>query len=153
MIWAASAGGVALVVLLVAVLIGAQRGTLEIHVNYPGAVVQVLTLKGEVEAKAESGKGPVSIRVGTGRHRVLVQKDGFFTFKQEFVIHSFGKTSLVKPQLAPTGVAGANRPTIFPPNPKPAAGETDELSKKDQGPHWWDPMFPQFQQTSLSQNG
>lgn len=102
----AGIAGAALV--LCAILYGVlnQAGTLVVSVNEPDAIVQVLDLKGQVEATRKAEKGSVSLSVVPGRHHLKVAKEGFGLFTMEFEIKS-GRNLPVKARLLPDTVRKA----------------------------------------------
>ncbi len=71
-----------------------KDGTLAVTVNEPDAEVQVLNELGKVEITQKGEKSPISISVDPGKHRLLVQKDGFSVFGQDFEIVSGGKQQI-----------------------------------------------------------
>ena len=71
-----------------------KDGTLVVEVDQPDAVVQVLDAAGKVEIRQPGGKGPISISVDAGKHRLKVEKDGFQFFAQDFTMASGGKQSI-----------------------------------------------------------
>ncbi len=79
-----------------------KDGTLVVEVNQPDAVVQVLDADGKVEISQPGGKGPVTISVDPGKHRLKVEKDGFKFFAKDFEMESGGEKS-IKAQLIPLG--------------------------------------------------
>jgi len=90
-------GGILGVLVLLAGLVISFRtreGTLVVTVNEPDADVEVLNEAGTVEIKRKGDKGPITISVDPGKHRLKVQKDGFEFFSKEFEIASGGKTSI-----------------------------------------------------------
>lgn len=64
------------------------HGTLEIEVNEPGAVVQILNDNDEVEITRPAGNGTVRIAVDPGKHRLRVKKDGFRLYTTAFAVES-----------------------------------------------------------------
>ena len=73
-------GGILGVLVLLAGLVVSSRtkdGTLVVTVNEPDAEVQVLSEEGKVEITRKGEKGPITISVDPGKHRLKVQKDGF----------------------------------------------------------------------------
>ena len=90
-------GGILGVLALLAGLVISFRtkeGTLVVTVNEPDAEVLVLSEAGKVEIKQRGEKGPITISVDPGKHRLKVQKDGFEFFSKDFEIASGGKTSI-----------------------------------------------------------
>ena len=108
------AGAVLAVVILLAGVVFSLRtkdGKLIVTVNEPDAEVQVLSDEGKVEVTRKGDKGPITISVDPGKHRLKVHKDGFEIFGQDFEIESGGKKSItaklvpaeVKPAVAVAG--------------------------------------------------
>ncbi len=93
-----------------------KDGTLVVEVNQPDAVVQVLDAAGKVEISQPGGKGPISISVDPGKHRLKVEKDGFKFFAQDFEMNSGGKQS-IKASLIPLegkpAAVGGKKPLAF----------------------------------------
>jgi len=90
-------GGILGVLALLAGLVISFRtkeGTLVVTVNEPDAEVEVLNEAGEVEIKRKGDKGPITISVDPGKHRLKVQKDGFEFFSKDFEITSRGTRSI-----------------------------------------------------------
>ena len=85
--------------------------------NEPDAEVQVLNEEGKVEITRKGEKGPITISVVPGKHRLKVQKDGFEFFTQDFEIESGGKQSITaklvpleeEPVVAAKGESPLNR--------------------------------------------
>ena len=77
-----------------------KDGTLVVEVNQPDAVVQVLDADGKVEISQPGGKGPITISVDPGKHRLKVEKDGFKFFAKDFEMESGGEKS-IKAKLIP----------------------------------------------------
>ena len=75
-------------------------GTLVVTVSEPDAQVQVLNEKDAVEITRKGDKGPITITVVQGKHRLKVQKDGFEIFTDSFEIKS-GNTEAIKAELVP----------------------------------------------------
>jgi serine/threonine protein kinase/Leucine-rich repeat (LRR) protein len=71
-----------------------KDGTLVVEVNQPDAVVRVLDADGKVEISQKGGKGPISISVDPGKHRLKVEKDGFKFFAKDFEMESGGTASI-----------------------------------------------------------
>ncbi|HEY3969633.1 MAG TPA: SUMF1/EgtB/PvdO family nonheme iron enzyme [Planctomycetaceae bacterium] len=84
-----------------------KDGTLTVTVNEPDAEVQVLTEEDKVEITRPGEKGPISISVVPGKHRLRVQKDGFEIFTENFEVESKGKKSIAA-KLVPV----ANQPAV-----------------------------------------
>ena len=70
-----------------------KDGTLVVTVNEPDAEVQVLNEEGKVEITRKGEKGPITISVVPGKHRLKVQKDGFELFTEELRDRSRGASS------------------------------------------------------------
>ncbi|MGD0040204.1 MAG: hypothetical protein ABSE84_07300 [Isosphaeraceae bacterium] len=71
-----------------------------VEVDQPGATVQVLSEEGKVEISRPGEKGPLTIAVDPGRHRLKVTKDGFQFFAKDFTMESGGKV-LIHATLLP----------------------------------------------------
>lgn len=71
-----------------------RDGTLVVEIDQPDANVQVLDDEGKVEINQKGGRGTVSISVDPGKHRLMVEKDGFTVFGQDFEIKSGGRTPI-----------------------------------------------------------
>lgn len=71
-----------------------KDGTLVVEVDQPGAIVQVLNDKGEVEITRPGEQGKLTLSVDPGKHRLRIEKDGFKFFAQDFTIESGGKETL-----------------------------------------------------------
>jgi Leucine-rich repeat (LRR) protein/tRNA A-37 threonylcarbamoyl transferase component Bud32 len=83
-------------ILLAAIVLKMQtkEGTLVVEVDQPDATVQVLNEDGKVEITQSGGKGPISISVDPGKHRLKVEMDGFQFFAQDFEMDSGGTASI-----------------------------------------------------------
>ena len=93
----AIAGGVLGAVLLLAGLVISLRtkeGTLVVKVNEPDAEVEVFSEEGKIEINRKAEKGPLTISVAPGKHRLKVQKNGFEIFTDDFEIKSGAKESI-----------------------------------------------------------
>jgi serine/threonine protein kinase len=129
-------GGLLGVLILLAglvVTLKTKDGTLIVTVSEPDADVQVQNEEGKVEITRKGAKGPITISVDPGKHRLKVTKDGFTVFGQDFEIEAGekqpitaklvpleGKPAMVgaKPAPVPAGtkppvVAGAKKPLAF----------------------------------------
>lgn len=71
-----------------------RDGTLIVNVNEPDAEVQVLDEAGKVEITRKGDKGPITISVDPGKHRLKVAKDGFTVFGEEFELQSGGAKTI-----------------------------------------------------------
>lgn len=87
-------GLLVLIVGLVFSLKSKTSGTLLVELNEPDAEVQVLDAHGRVEISRKSDKGPITILVDPGKHRLSVQKDGFSPFAKDFEIEAGGKKAI-----------------------------------------------------------
>jgi len=116
---AAGLGATFLVILLgVIITLRTADGTLIVEINEPGATVQVLSEKEEVQIERKGEKGGISIRVKPGKHRLRVEKDGFELFTQEFSIAAGGKET-IKARLEKTPTSSQQAATGKPPPPVP----------------------------------
>ncbi len=86
-------GLLAAIVLLAGIVVSLKTkdGTLVVTVSEADADVQVLNEAGQVEITRKGEKGPITIAVDPGKHRLKVTKDGFEFFTQDFSIESGGK--------------------------------------------------------------
>ncbi len=122
-------GGVLFALVLVAGIIISLRtneGTLVVTVNEADAEVQVLSMDDKVEITRKGEKGPLTIGVDPGEHRLKVQKDGFEIFTDNFEVESGGKTSItakLKPAKVKTEVAEKQRNPL----PEDAGRPTDDV--------------------------
>ncbi|HEV3343753.1 MAG TPA: serine/threonine-protein kinase [Pirellulales bacterium] len=105
--------------------------TLVVTVNEPGAEVQVLNEKDTVEITRKSDKGPITITVVPGKHRLKVQKDGFEIFADSFEIRS-GNTESIAAKLVPLEKAAI------------AVGKPWEKAAVAVGKPWESPAFRQW---------
>jgi len=86
-----------LVLATVAVLLALPKtttGTLTVRIDQPNVVVQVLSQDGNVEVNESGVDGKLSIAVHSGKHRLSVEKKGFQTFTQDFVMESGADQSI-----------------------------------------------------------
>ena len=88
--------------LLVAVVfkLHTKDGTLVVEVNESDATVEVFNEAGTIEITRPGEKGPITISVDPGKHRLKVEKAGFQVFTKEFEIES-GGTAPIKATLEP----------------------------------------------------
>lgn len=131
------AGLLAIMALLAGLVISlkTKEGTLVVTVNEPDAEVKVLTEAGVVEVSQKGGsRGPLSISVDPGKHRLKVTKDGFAVFGQDFEVEAGGKKPITA-KLVPleqTRVAAATKaapvPTVAK-KKKPLFFETPEFDQ------------------------
>lgn len=68
-----------------------KEGTLVVEINEPDAAVQVANDQGKIEITRRGEKGPITISVAPGKHKVKVQKDGYALITNEFEIEAGGK--------------------------------------------------------------
>ena len=137
-------GGILGVLALLAGLIISLRtkdGTLVVTVNEPDADVQVLNEAGKVEITRKGEKGPITISVDPGKHRLKVRKNGFEFFSKDFEITSRGTQSITaklvpledKPAVIADGWQGwpadAPPPAIAPFNSEQARQHQDAWAK------------------------
>lgn len=97
--------GVGLVALLAIVAgvifkLPTKNGTLVVEVNEPGAEVKILDTQGQVEITRAADQGKITIGVDPGKHRLLVEKDGFKFYSKDFEVDS-GKETTIKATLVP----------------------------------------------------
>jgi protein involved in polysaccharide export with SLBB domain len=94
--WTAGLAGALLLTWLwlsgIIVKLTTDGGTLEVEVNQPDALVQVLDQENRVEISRPGGAGKLTITVDAGEHRLRVQKEGFRLFTRDFTIEEDGKT-------------------------------------------------------------
>ncbi|MBS0203197.1 MAG: protein kinase [Planctomycetes bacterium] len=76
------------------------HGTLVVTVSEPDAEVQVLNEMDAVEITRKGEKGPITIAVVPGKHRLKIQKDGFEIFTDSFEIKS-GASESITAKLTP----------------------------------------------------
>lgn len=135
-------GGVVGVVILLAGLVISLRtndGTLIVKVNEPDAEIQVLNEEGKVEITRQGDKGPITISVDPGKHRLKVEKNGFEVFAKEFEIAKGGEKSIMaklvpveeKPAVAANGWHGWPADA-----PKPAIAPFDAAQAKKHQEAW-----------------
>ena len=120
-----SGGLLAALILLAGIVVSLKTkdGTLVVTVNEPDADVQVLNEAGKVEVTRKGEKGPITIAVDPGKHRLKVSKEGFEFFTQDFTIESGGEQPItaklvpleVKPEMSITkaAVAEVKKPLFF----------------------------------------
>lgn len=77
-----------------------RKGTVTIIVNEPGVSVRILDERDNLVHVKTSGKGPIEIRLGPGRYRVKIKKDGFLERSAEFVIKSRERETVREPTFA-----------------------------------------------------
>jgi serine/threonine protein kinase len=102
-------GGAILALAIVAAIIFKMQtkdGMLTVEVNQPDASVQILNEEGKIEVTRPGEKGPISISIDPGKHRLKVQKEGFQLFNQDFTIES-GDMRSIKATLEPVRGAKA----------------------------------------------
>ncbi len=110
--WLLIGGGLLGVVVLLAGVILSFRtkdGKLIVTVNEPDAEIQVLNEENKVEITRKGDKGPITISVDPGKHRLKVQKDGFELFTEKFEIESRGEKSITA-RLVPV----EGKPAVLP---------------------------------------
>lgn len=117
--------GVLILLTAIVISIKTKDGKLIVTVNESDAEVQVLDEAGKVEITRQGDKGPITISVDPGKHRLKVQKDGFEFFSKDFEIESGGKKSITaklvpvedKPALSEmktaSVAAGTKKPLFF----------------------------------------
>jgi len=142
-IYAAVAGGAALLVILLGVILMLKTpsGTLIVDVSEPGAVVEVLDPEGKVEISRKNEKGILAVAVEPGEHLLKVDKDGFEFFTQGFSIKKGGKKT-IQVRLEPAVEAGARPPVAAEaehaaPQPPPATGtQPPAVATAKPSPKW-----------------
>ena len=77
-----------------------KAGTLVVTIDQSEADLQVLNQEGQIEVTRKAQKGPNSISVDPGKHRLKVQREGFKVFIENFEVASGGKLS-IKAKLLP----------------------------------------------------
>ena len=89
-------GGILSVLVLlagVAVKLKTKEGTLVVEINEPDARVQMANEAGKVEITRQGEKGPITISVVPGKHKLKVEKDGFVVITKKISeIEAGGKT-------------------------------------------------------------
>jgi WD40 domain-containing protein/PEGA domain-containing protein len=119
-----------------------------VTVDEPDALVQVLNEGGKLEITRKGEKGPITISVDPGKHRLKVEKDGFEFFAKEFEVQSGGKLAIASkliPLKEQPVVAGAKKSPPHdkpPPDVQPTAATTAVLGAPDWPPGPGDPQFP-----------
>ena len=135
-------GLVAAGVLGAAVLLGVMfklktsEGTLVVEVDQADASVEISDDQNHVEITRKSEKGPITIDVERGKHRVKIAKDGFETFGQEVELRSGGNV-IVKATLTPTPKAGVATNPLLPPGEggrRPDEGGSKAAPSPNTGP-------------------
>ena len=93
------------------------QGTLELEINEPGAIVKVLDEKGEVQITRQ-GEKSLTIKVDPGKHRLIVERDGFAIYTKDFTIEVRGTTSIAARLIPnqPAKVATAKEDPWIPKN-------------------------------------
>ncbi len=85
----------ALVLFSIVITLRTKEGTLVVEINEPGATVKVLDDGGNVVIeRAALAKGPLTIGIDPGNHRLRVEKAGFIVFAKEFSIASGGRETI-----------------------------------------------------------
>ena len=90
-------GSILGVLILLAVVVSSFRtkdGKLIVAVNEPDAEVEVLNEEGKVEITRKGDKGPITISVVPGKHRLKIQKKGFALVTKDFEVESNGTKSI-----------------------------------------------------------
>jgi len=95
-VWSIVAAGAIGMAVLAAIIVSMQTrdGTVVVEVDQPGAEVRVLDGDGQMEIVTEGGAGTVTIAVDPGKHRLVVAKDGFEAYAEEFVLTSGGRREI-----------------------------------------------------------
>ncbi len=85
-----AAGLVASFMLLAGIVVSlkTKEGTLVVTVSEADANVQVLNEEEQIEVTRKGDKGPITIALDPGKHRLKVTKDGFEFFTQDFSIEA-----------------------------------------------------------------
>ena len=111
----AVAGGAAAALLIlwgIIVSLRTSEGTLVVEIDEPGTTVKVLDGQGNVSIERVGvPKGPLTIGIDPGKHRLRVEKDGFIVFAKDFSIAS-GKRETIRARLEPLVTAS---PPAVPP--------------------------------------
>lgn len=110
-----------------------KDGTVIVTVNEPDADVQLLNEEDKVEVTRKGDKGPITITVDPGKHRLKVSKDGFDLFTKDFEIESGGK-KLISAKLVPLDAKPA---TNSPATPRTVAGASKPLAFRTTGFDKW----------------
>lgn len=97
-----AAGLVASFMLLAGIVVSlkTKEGTLVVTVSEADADVQVLNEQEQIEVTRKGDKGPITIALDPGKHRLKVTKDGFEFFTQDFSIEA-GASQSVSAKLIP----------------------------------------------------
>ncbi len=122
-----------------------KDGTLVVTVSEADADVQVLNEKGQVEVTRKGEKGPITIAVDPGQHRLKVTKDGFEFFTQDFSIESGGKQPITaklvpleeKPPAVVTKPPQPSAPPAVMAKPPAVAGVKQPLAFETPGFDQW----------------
>lgn len=122
-----------------------KDGTLVVTVSEADADVQVLNEAGQVEVTRKGEKGPITIAVDPGKHRLKVTKDGFEFFTQDFSIESGGKqpitAKLVPLEETPPAVVTTppqpSAPPVVMEKPPAVAGVKQPLAYETPGFDQW----------------
>ena len=75
-----------------------EDGLLEVYVNQPDALIEVLDKDNTVQISQAGGPGKLMIKVDPGRHRLKISKDGFDFFTRNLTIQD-GQTTIVRAEL------------------------------------------------------
>ena len=106
-----------------------RDGTVVVEVDQPDAEVRVLDEKGKVEVSRKGGEGIVTIGVDPGKHRLVVEKDGFEAYGEEFILSSGGRREIAA-RLVPLA---AGRPTDAPAREPVAPAMKDDAPQTSDG--------------------
>lgn len=77
-----------------------SEGLLNVEINPPDAVVEVLNARNEIEIIRPGAEGKIVIFVDAGKHQLKITKDGYSSFAKDFEIAS-GEKSSIKATLSP----------------------------------------------------
>ncbi len=127
-------GLLAAIILLAGIVVSLKTkdGTLVVTVSEADADVQVLNEAGQVEVTRKGEKGPITIAVDPGKHRLKVTKDGFEFFTQDFSIESGGKQPITA-KLVPL----EEKPSVLGMTSAPVVGKKKSLFFQTPGYEPW----------------
>lgn len=92
-----------------------RSGMLEVEIEEIGSSIQILNQQGVVITERENDRPKLQFAVAPGQHRLLVEKDGFTSYREDFSISS-GKTTSLKAIMTSakgTSPQEAERPSII----------------------------------------
>ena len=130
-VWTIVAAGAAGAAILAGIIVSMQTrdGTVVVEVDQPDAEVRVLDEKGKVEVSRKGGEGIVTIGVDPGKHRLVVEKDGFEAYGEEFILSSGGRREIAA-RLVPLA---AGRPADAPAREPAAPAMKDDAPPASDG--------------------